>query len=64
MFQIAALFLACILAGFALANLPAVSFITAGVTTFLSVIGVIAIIVFALFLIYLGLKVIIEKKWL
>ncbi|WP_077211719.1 hypothetical protein [Bacillus dakarensis] len=56
MYHIAYLFLACVLAGFALANLPSSSLLTAGAASFLGVIGVIAIIVFSFLILYLGVK--------
>ena len=56
MSQIAYLFLACILAGFALANVPTASILTAGLSSFLAVIGVIAIIIFSLVILYLGIR--------
>ncbi|MFD2924496.1 hypothetical protein [Halobacillus naozhouensis] len=61
MYQLALLYLACILAGFALANLPTSSVITAGIVSFFNIIGGIAIIVFALALLYLGVKALINK---
>lgn len=55
------LYLACILAGFALANLPTSTFISAGITGFFDIVGGIAIIVFALVLLYLGVKALLGK---
>ncbi|WP_079525667.1 MULTISPECIES: hypothetical protein [Halobacillus] len=59
--HLALLYLACILAGFALANLPTSSVITAGIVSFFNIIGGIAIIVFSLALLYLGVKALINK---
>ncbi|UOR10299.1 hypothetical protein [Halobacillus amylolyticus] len=61
MYHLATLYLACILAGFALANIPTSAVITAEVASFFSIIGGIAIIVFALALLYLGVKALINK---
>ncbi|ASK61499.1 hypothetical protein CFK37_04580 [Virgibacillus phasianinus] len=55
------LYLACILAGFALANIPTSSFITAGLASFFQIIGSIAIIVFGLVLLYLGVRALLGK---
>ncbi|MDP4169647.1 MAG: hypothetical protein Q8906_03480 [Bacillota bacterium] len=54
------LYLACLLAGFALVNLPAISFLV-GLTGFFNIVGVVAIIVFSFALLYLGLKALINK---
>lgn len=56
MYQLAWLYLACIFAGFGLANIPEVGFISAGITEFFSVVGALAMIVFSLALLYLGVK--------
>lgn len=63
MYQLAILYLACILAGFGLTNIPEVGFISAGITEFFSVVGAIAIIVFALALLYLGVKALFNQKF-
>ncbi|ASN03534.1 hypothetical protein [Virgibacillus necropolis] len=55
------LYLACILAGFALANLPTSAFVTAGIAGFFQIVGGIAIIVFGLVLLYLGVKALLGK---
>ena len=55
-------FLASILAGFALANLPTSTVITAGIAQFFTVIGGIAIVVFALALLYFGVKSLINNR--
>ncbi len=53
--QVAVLFLACILAGFALVNMPAISFL-ASLSSFFTVVGALAILVFSIALLYLGVK--------
>ncbi|WP_430788961.1 hypothetical protein VBD025_02420 [Virgibacillus flavescens] len=55
------LYLACILAGFALANLPTSTLISADIASFFDIIGGIAIIVFGLVLLYLGVRALIRK---
>lgn len=55
------LYLACILAGFALVNLPTSAFITAGIASFFAIVGAIAIIVFSLALLYFGVRALIGK---
>lgn len=55
------LYLACILAGFALANIPASSFISAGIASFFGIVGGIAVIVFSLVLLFLGVKALLGK---
>ncbi|MFB4167924.1 hypothetical protein [Virgibacillus sp. JSM 102003] len=61
MHQTVLLYLACILAGFALANVPTSSVITAGIATFFQIIGGIAVIVFSLAILYLGVKALLDK---
>ncbi|QED47669.1 hypothetical protein [Cytobacillus dafuensis] len=58
---LALLYLACILAGFALANIPTSVVITAGIANVLTIVGGIVIIVFVLALLYLGVKSFIKK---
>lgn len=55
------LYLACILAGFALVSLPTSAFITAGIASFFAIVGAIAIIVFSLVLLYLGVRSLIGR---
>ena len=55
------LYVACVLAGFALVNLPTSAFITAGVASFFAIIGAIAIIVFSLVLLYFGVRALIGR---
>ena len=60
--RIANLFLACILAGFALINLQAsaAAFLT-GLLPFFHIVGALAIIVFSFALLYLGIKALFTK---
>ncbi|NRD78324.1 hypothetical protein HPT25_13210 [Bacillus sp. BRMEA1] len=58
--QISVLFLACILAGFALVHMPTVSFL-AGLASFFHVIGALAILVFSIAILYLGVKALFTK---
>lgn len=57
---LALLLLAGILAGFALVHLPAISFLS-GLYAFFHIVGALAILVFALALIYMGVKALIHK---
>ncbi|RYG74207.1 hypothetical protein EU245_03055 [Lentibacillus lipolyticus] len=61
MYQLALLYLACVLAGFALANVPASSIISPGLASFLDVVGGIVIIVFSAAILYLGMKSLLNK---
>jgi hypothetical protein len=61
MSQLALLYLACVLAGFGLANLPLSSVISAEIANFFSIIGGIAMIVFALAILYLGFRALFKK---
>lgn len=63
MYQLALLYLACILAGFGLTSIPEVGFISAGITEFFAVVGAIAMIVFALALLYLGVQALFNKHF-
>jgi hypothetical protein len=58
--SLAFLFLACILAGFALVNLPAISFLS-GLFPFFHIVGALAVLVFSLALIYEGIKAFFSK---
>ncbi|MCM3567935.1 hypothetical protein [Neobacillus mesonae] len=58
--HVAVLFLACILAGFALVKMPAISFL-ASLSSFFHVVGALAILVFALALLYLGVKALFKQ---
>ncbi|MHC0035615.1 hypothetical protein [Pseudoneobacillus sp. C159] len=55
-----ALFLACILAGFALTRLPVLTF-PATLNGLVHLIGVLAMLVFSFVLIYMGIKALIKK---
>lgn len=61
MYQRALLYVACMLAGFGLANVPVSSVINAGVVGFFEIVGGITIIVFGLALLYLGVKSLLGK---
>jgi hypothetical protein len=58
--RLANLFLACILAGFALVHLPGISFL-AGLSSFFHVVGALAILVFSIVLLFLGVKALFNK---
>jgi amino acid transporter len=53
--HVALLFFVGILAGFALVHLPAISFLS-GLFPFFHIVGALAVLVFALALIYMGVK--------
>lgn len=55
------LYVACILAGWALLHIPATGFLTVQVLAFFQIIGALAILVFALVIIYLGIKSLLAK---
>ncbi|MUV38325.1 hypothetical protein JNUCC1_02163 [Lentibacillus sp. JNUCC-1] len=61
MYQLVLLYLAAMLAGFALANVPASAAITQGIADFLAIVGSLAVVVFAAVLIYLGVKSLITR---
>lgn len=61
MHQLALLYLACILAGFGLANLPESAIISAEIASFFTIIGGLAIIAFALAILYLGFKALFKR---
>ncbi|MFP5105501.1 hypothetical protein ACSU6B_01825 [Neobacillus sp. C211] len=58
--RLANLFLACILAGFALVNMPTISFL-AGLSSFFHIVGALAILVFSFVLLYQGVKSLFSK---
>jgi hypothetical protein len=58
--RLANLFLACILAGFALVHLPGISFL-AGLLSFFHVVGALTILVFSIVLLFLGVKALFNK---
>lgn len=58
--RLANLFLACILAGFALVHMPGISFL-AGLASFFHIVGALAILVFSLVLLYLGIKALFKE---
>ncbi|MBA2875443.1 hypothetical protein [Thermaerobacillus caldiproteolyticus] len=55
------LFLACILAGFALINLPLAGSALAAIQPITSLIGILAILVFSLVLIFKGIIALVDK---
>lgn len=61
MYQLAIIYLAAILAGYALANLPVSALITPGIAEFFVIVGGIAMIVFALALLYITVKALLNK---
>ncbi|MGY0693462.1 hypothetical protein ACW2QC_11800 [Virgibacillus sp. FSP13] len=61
MYQLALLYLACVLAGFGLANLPTSAVITPEIANFFEVIGGISMAVFAIAVLYLGVKALFRK---
>ncbi|GHH98591.1 hypothetical protein [Neobacillus kokaensis] len=58
--QAAYLFLACILAGFALVKMPTISFL-ASLSSLFNVVGALAILVFSAATLYLGVKGLFKK---
>jgi hypothetical protein len=58
--RLANLFLACILAGFALVHMPTISFLT-GLSSFFHLVGALTILVFSFVLLYLGVKALFQK---
>ncbi|MFA1820943.1 hypothetical protein ACDX78_12295 [Virgibacillus oceani] len=61
MHQLSLLYLACMLVGFGLANQPTSAIVSAEIANFFSIIGGIAMIVFALATLYLGVKALFNK---
>ena len=59
--QVSLLYLACILAGYALANLPSSALVTDEISNVSTIIGGIVMIVFAVALIIQGVKTIIQR---
>lgn len=59
--SLAFLYLACILAGLALVNLPGIPLISS-LTSIFDIIGVLAMIVFAFALLYHGLRALLNKS--
>ncbi|MED3573258.1 hypothetical protein [Cytobacillus praedii] len=55
------LYLASILSGFALINVPTSAIITPGIANFFDIVGGIAIVVFSFVLLYHGIKSLIKK---
>ncbi|HLR41284.1 MAG TPA: hypothetical protein VK091_06370 [Virgibacillus sp.] len=61
MYHRALLYLACMLAGFGLANIPSSAAFNEGIHNFFEVVGGVSVIVFALALLSLGVKGLINK---
>ncbi|MBP2240293.1 hypothetical protein J2Z40_000846 [Cytobacillus eiseniae] len=61
MYLVPLLYFLSMLAGFALISVPTSAVITAGVASFLDIVGGIAVIVFAIALLYLGFKALFRK---
>jgi hypothetical protein len=61
-YQLALLYLACVLAGFGLANLPSSAIVTAEIANIFDLVGGIAIIVFGAAILYLGFKSLFNKR--
>ena len=61
MYQRTLLYLACMLAGFGLANVPTSTVINVWIANFFEIVGGITIIVFGLALLYLGIKSLLGK---
>ena len=59
--QLALLYVACILAGYALANLPTSALITAEIASVFTIIGGLVMVVFAVALVILGVRAILGK---
>ncbi|NRG45358.1 hypothetical protein [Bacillus sp. CRN 9] len=61
MYHLALLYLAAVLAGFALANLPTSVLITPGIAEFFTIVGGISIVIFSLALLFLGVKALLKS---
>lgn len=61
MYQRALLYLACLIAGFGIANIPTSSVINEGIAGFFEVIGGFMVIIFALAILYLGIRSLFNK---
>ncbi len=61
MYERTLLYVACIIAGFGLANVPVSSVINDGIASFFEIVGGAMIIIFGLALLYLGIKALIGK---
>lgn len=60
MYQRTLLYIACMLAGFGLANIPTSNVINEGITNFFDVVGGVMIIVFGLAILYMGIRSLFE----
>lgn len=61
MYQRALLYVACMLAGFGLANVPTSTVINSGIVSFFEVVGGIMVIVFGIALLYLGIRALLSR---
>lgn len=61
MYQQALLYVACLIAGFGLANLPTSNVINEGIADFFEVVGGLMIIVFSLAILYLGIRSLLNR---
>jgi cytochrome c biogenesis protein CcdA len=62
MYQRAVLFLACMLAGFGLANIPDSAILNTGIQSFFEIVGGLTVIVFGLALLVLGVKALLNNR--
>ncbi len=60
--QLPLLYLACILAGYALIKTAGLAFVTGGFAAFITAVGVSAMLIFAAALLFLGLKALFGRK--
>lgn len=61
MYQQALLYVACLIAGFGLANLPTSNVINEGIADFFEVVGGLMITVFSLAILYLGIRSLLNR---
>lgn len=61
MYQLALLYLASMLAGFGLASVPTSAVVTQGIADFFTIIGGLAMLIFGLAILYLGVKALLGK---
>ncbi|KAF0816612.1 MULTISPECIES: hypothetical protein [unclassified Cytobacillus] len=61
MYQLALLYLACMLAGYGLTMVPVSAVITSGIASFFTIVGSLAMIIFGLAILYLGIKALLGK---
>lgn len=61
MYQLALLYLACMLAGYGLTMVPVTAIITSGITSFFTIVGGLAMLIFGLAILYLGIKALLGR---